>query len=266
MYPSRALLVLSVMTILLSCCISVSSAFHPLHSSTKIYCSRGCPAHTRTIRVEHHRQRDLPAYPLNRATGVCSDIHLLAAHRQAVGALYAVSKRQVAVLDGAALYSVESFLAAEDGPTAEKPIRSGLDRLGFLTVLAGTVEGDGVHAGKRVVGVEMAEKNNSDAESSTSLGDGAILYSDSVATIPTGISDADAVATMMASLSAVHCALPISENVGGSTDVTVSGRAVVVGGGEYATFAADALATLGAEVYQISTGKPKPSNANGELD
>ena len=177
-----------------------------------------------------------------------------------------MSKRQVAVLDGAELYSVERFLAAEGGST-EKPSRSGLDRLGFLTVLVGTVEGDGNHAGQRVVGVEMVEKNNSDAESSTFLGDGAILYLDSVATIPAGISDTDAVATMMASLSAVHCALPISENVGGSTDVTVSGRAVVVGGGEYATFAADALATLlGADVYQISTGKPKPSNANGELN
>ena len=174
------------------------------------------------------------------------------------------------VLDGAELYSVESFLAAEDGST-EKPIRGGPgDRLGFLTVLVGTVEGDGDRAGQRVVGVDMAKKNNNsddDAESSaTSLGDGAILYSDSVATIPAGVSDADAAATMMASLAAVHCALPISENVGGSTDATVGGRAVVVGGGEYATFAADALATLGAEVYQVSTGKPKPSNANGEFN
>ena len=205
--------------------------------------------------------------------------------QQAVGALHAVSRRQVEVLDGAELHSVESFLAAEDGSsTAERPpIRSSGgdlrgDRLGFLTVLVGTVEGGGDRAGRRVVGVEMTETkkttNNSDdagagagAESSpTSLGDGAVLHPDSVATIPAGVSDADAAATMMASLAAVHCALPISNNVGGSPDATaVGGRAVVVGGGEYATFAADALATLGAEVYQVSTGRPRPRNANGEF-
>ena len=184
------------------------------------------------------------------------------------------------VLDGAELHSVESFLAAEDGSsTAERPpIRrsGGLrgDRLGFLTVLVGTVEGGGDRAGRRVVGVEMTETKkttiNSDddaAEASpTSLGDGAVLHPDSVATIPAGVSDADAAATMMASLAAVHCALPISNNVGGSPDATaVGGRAVVVGGGEYATFAADALATLGAEVYQVSTGRPRPRHANGEF-
>ena len=183
-----------------------------------------------------------------------------------------MSKRQVSVLDGAELYSVESFLAAEEnGSNNDKPPpRSGLARLGFLTVVAGTVgdEGDAPYSGKRVVGVEIpAGASSEDSKSSgISLGGGVNLHKDSVATIPDAISDADAIATMMASLSAVHCALPISENIGGSSDATIiSGKAVVVGGGEYATFAADALATLGADVFQISTGKPNPKNRNGEL-
>ena len=260
--PARGALALglSAMAISLSCCLPASAAFQPLRSSAAIYdCSR-------------------PG-ALKRASGVpvCSEIPVPAARRQAGGALRAVSKRQVEVLDGAELRSVESFLAAEDGST-EGPIRGGPagDRLGFLTVLVGTVEGDGDRAGRRVVGVEMAGTNqntntNGDGgaefeSSTTSLGDGAVLHPDSVAAIPAGVSDADAAATMMAALAAVHCALPISEDVGGSTDAAVGGRAVVVGGGEYATFAADALATLGAEVYQISTGRPKPSNANGELN
>ena len=193
--------------------------------------------------------------------------------------LNAVSKRQVSVLDGAELYSVESFLAAEEKGIKEKPPRSGLARLGFLTVVAGTVEDDGEvednakYSGKRVVGVEVAGGasggDSSDEDNkplAISLGGGVNLHKDSVAIIPDTISDADGMATMMASLSAVHCALPISENVGGSADASIiSGKAVVVGGGEYATFAADALSTLGADVYQISTGKPNPKNRNGEL-
>ena len=203
--------------------------------------------------------------------------------------LQAVSKRQVSVLDGAELHSVERFLAEENGST-EKPLRSGVPRLGFLTVVAGTAVGEGegdanLYAGKRVVGVEIAagdaivasstdaahqdessSSSSSSSSSALSLGDGVNLHKDSVAVIPDGVSDTDAIATMMASLSAVHCALPISENVGGSADASIiSGKAVVVGGGEYATFAADALATLGADVYQVSTGKPKPTNTNGEL-
>ena len=184
----------------------------------------------------------------------------------------------MSVLDGAELYSVESFLAAENGSN-EKPPRSGMTRLGFLTVVAGTIEDDdddddANYSGKRVVGVEIAAAGaNSDASddenkksTEMSIGDGVNLYKDSVAIIPDNISDADAMATMMASLSAVHCALPVSENVGGSADASIiSGKAVVVGGGEYATFAADALATLGADVFQISTGKPNPRDSNGEL-
>lgn len=202
--------------------------------------------------------------------------HARARARASPTLLNAVSKRQVSVLDGAELYSVESFLAAEEnGSNNDKPPpRSGLARLGFLTVVAGTVadEGEGDNdakfLGKRVVGVEIpAGASSEDSKSSgISLGGGVNLHKDSVATIPDAISDADAIATMMASLSAVHCALPISENIGGSSDATIiSGKAVVVGGGEYATFAADALATLGADVFQISTGKPNPKNRNGEL-
>ena len=134
---------------------------------------------------------------------------------------------------------------------------------------------DANYSGKRVVGVEVASGTSGDDSSdedgkipsaAISLGGGVNLHKDSVAIIPDTISDADAMATMMASLSAVHCALPMSENVGGSADASIiSGKAVVVGGGEYATFAADALATLGADVFQISTGKPNPKNRNGEL-
>jgi hypothetical protein len=246
---SYSLFLTFVAVVALAPCITLTFAFKPAQSTSSLNALRELPTRNSNSYVHHHYRHHHHRREENPPT-----------------ALEAVSKRQVAVLDGAELYSVESFLATENGST-ETPPRSGLARLGFLTVVAGTIAEDGKEedVGQRVVGIQIAGSSNADSdEGGIPLGGGINLYKDSVATIPQGISDTDAIATMMASLSAVHCALPISENVGGSTDVTVSGKAVVVGGGDYATFAADALATLGANVYQISTGKPKPANSKGE--
>ena len=260
---SSSAVVISAIAIL-SSCIHVTYAFQrPSHLLSGINTFSANHVYTYGPNQQQHPHRRHQQHPRARPSPTV---------------LNAVSKRQVSVLDGAELYSVESFLAAEKG-IKEKPPRSGLARLGFLTVVAGTVEDDGEvednakYSGKRVVGVEVAGGasggDSSDEDNkplAISLGGGVNLHKDSVAIIPDTISDADGMATMMASLSAVHCALPISENVGGSADASIiSGKAVVVGGGEYATFAADALATLGADVFQISTGKPNPKNRNGEL-
>jgi len=82
------------------------------------------------------------------------------------------------------------------------------------------------------------------------------VYEESVAVIPNKISDADAISTYIASLSAIHCALPRVENVGGSGDgisATIStGKAVVLGSGDLACFTAEGLASLGMHVYLVN--------------
>mmetsp|Transcript_2977 Transcript_2977/g.6416 ORF Transcript_2977/g.6416 Transcript_2977/m.6416 type:complete len:700 (+) Transcript_2977:284-2383(+) len=205
--------------------------------------------------------------------------------------LHALSKRRVAILDGAELCSIETYLAEEgsddDGNSnAELPPRSGgmsVPRLGYLSVVAGTTTSAGVSAGgsggqstesneRRVVGVELPRGTQETATDNTiSLGNNINLYPNSVATIPPGVSYDDAISTMIASLSGVHCAVPTLEEVGGAAASTagegeekgdegesnngvfVGGKVVVLGGGEYATFVADAMACLGVdEVYLIT--------------
>ena len=98
--------------------------------------------------------------------------------------------------------------------------------------------------------VAMQSMGNDDSQSSASV------YEDSVAEIPNKVSDADAIATYIASLSAVHCALPRLQNIGGadsdSSAWTSKGKAVVLGSGDLACFSAEGLASLGLEVYLVN--------------
>jgi len=118
----------------------------------------------------------------------------------------------------------------------------------------GTVDG----TNDRVVGI-VSEDNE---EGGVSLGSGTYLYPQSVSPVPDSVSDDDAMTTMVAALSSVHCALPTLENVGGDDSVGggIWGKAVVLGGGDMAAFAADGLAAMGADVTIVSTGKPKVTN------
>jgi hypothetical protein len=63
------------------------------------------------------------------------------------------------------------------------------------------------------------------------------VYSHTIATIPQKVSEADALSTAAAALVGIHCAIPKVGGVGGSdnsNDVFYSGKAVVVGGNDYA--------------------------------
>ena len=86
--------------------------------------------------------------------------------------------------------------------------------------------------------------------------DPVVVYDDSVAAIPSGVSDEDAISTYVSALSAVHCALPRVENIGGSGDgipaTTPHGRVVVLGSGDLACFSAEGLASLGMEVFLVN--------------
>lgn len=128
---------------------------------------------------------------------------------------------------------------------------------------------------RRVVGIE--------SESGIRLDANTFLDLDSVAEIPDRISDENAISTAIASL-ALHCSLPRVDGVGGSDISIISGKAVVLGGSDYARFVAKGMSLLGVDVTLVSSnpilGLPgittmKPSvgdlevgfcNAIGEFD
>jgi len=93
-----------------------------------------------------------------------------------------------------------------------------------------------------------------------SLGD-VEVYEHTLATIPDRVSDTDAMSTAAAAVVGIHCAIPRVEEVGGGSDSSFySGKAVVLGGNDYANFVADGLATLGIDVSLVSTGGAKTRN------
>mmetsp|Transcript_27733 Transcript_27733/g.53711 ORF Transcript_27733/g.53711 Transcript_27733/m.53711 type:complete len:612 (+) Transcript_27733:160-1995(+) len=203
-------------------------------------------------------------------------------------ALPALSQRQSFLLDGGEL---ESFLLYNPSPqqssstataTAEKVFRSPRNSprgIGCLTFVTGTTEEDrdgeapneGGGAAKtnetrrRIIGVEATshtaddstEKSATDSHPSyetISLGNNIRVYEHTAATIPEEISDWDAISTAAAAVVGIHCAVPRVGGVGGSEVEFTSGKAVVIGGNDYACFIANGLATLGVDVSIVSTG------------
>ena len=159
--------------------------------------------------------------------------------------LSSVSQKRQAVLDGAEWASVQTQLQLPPS------------LLGMMTVVTGTIEeeddGDNKTTKKktRVVGIEapmMGGQHDNDeldgvattSSTTVALSSDCYLYTNSLAKIPTRVSDEVAISTFVASLAAVHCALPKASHVGGSnSDFSITnGRVVVVGGSEYACFVA----------------------------
>ncbi len=77
---------------------------------------------------------------------------------------------------------------------------------GAMVVVTGTA------SDRRVVGVQGPDNLG------LALSDNVFLYPHSVASIPSGVSDKDAVSTLIASLAGVHCVLPRVEKINGSQD------------------------------------------------
>jgi thiol-disulfide isomerase/thioredoxin len=165
--------------------------------------------------------------------------------------LSAVRKEQTAVYDGAEFVSILSFLLQGESSTGNNPRRFPFQdlentslpprRAGYLTFVCGTtLESE---EERLVVGVRQVEE---DSTNGVQVDEGVFLYADSVATIPKGITDADAISTAAAALCGVHCGMPLLDD--GSLGTTV-----ILGGGDYACFTAKALSTLGAKVNMITT-------------
>lgn len=86
------------------------------------------------------------------------------------------------------------------------------------------------------------------------------VYQNSLAKIPSKVKDQDAIHTMIAALTGVQCTAPRVQGVGGSDASSddngmVSGKVVILGGSEYACFAAKGLAALGSHVSVVSTNE-----------
>jgi hypothetical protein len=142
--------------------------------------------------------------------------------------LAAVSQSQVAALDGAEWTSLQLHLMASN----QIP-RGRLSEVGRMTIITGTLP----KTNERVVGIQAESDENDDT---ISLDESTFLYKDSMATIPKQVKEQDAMTTLLASLVGVHCALPAVEEIAGSNDDSfVSGKVVVVGGSDYACFAAE---------------------------
>ena len=139
------------------------------------------------------------------------------------GTLNAVSVRQTFVLDGGELQSFLLHTANRNvAPPAAAAGRDS-DRVGCLTFVAGTAAADGgspSSSPRRVVGVEKNDDDD-DYYDALSLVDGVRVYEHTVATIPDGVSDGDALSTAAAALVGIHCAMPKVEEVGGGSDDAV---------------------------------------------
>jgi thiol-disulfide isomerase/thioredoxin len=177
-------------------------------------------------------------------------------------ALSAVRKEQTAVYDGAEFVSILSFLLQEESSSSTRSDRNPRrlpfqdlentslppKRAGYLTFVCGTTLESDEDEVRRVVGVKQVEDEDPTVTNGcgVQVDEGVFLYADSVATIPKGITDADAISTAAAALCGVHCGMPILDD--GNLGTTV-----ILGGGDYACFTAKALSTLGATVNLITT-------------
>jgi hypothetical protein len=134
------------------------------------------------------------------------------------------------------------------------------DSLGLMTVVLGTRE----DTGDRIVGV-VATCRDEMPTFSLKENKNLQVYQHCAAKVGK-IPDQYAMNTLIAALTGVHCAAPRVEGVGGATNSElVSGKVVILGGSDYACFAAEGLAALGSQVTLVSTNYNKITvkNPNG---
>jgi thiol-disulfide isomerase/thioredoxin len=170
--------------------------------------------------------------------------------------LNSVSQRQTFILDGGELESFFLHNNEESSTGAANSVRS--SKVGSITLVTGSTQED---PSRRIIAVQASNRNDDNTNYDTvSLGD-VDVYEHTIATIPQRVSENDALSTAAAALVGIHCAIPKVGGVGGSgNDIFYSGKAVVVGGNDYACFVADGLATLGIEVSIVTTGSVKVKN------
>jgi len=166
--------------------------------------------------------------------------------------LRAVTQRQQAIWDGSELDSLNQYFQSQIQPIrpqtqdkAENDPHSSVSdqskiKLGVATIIAGTIHG----TQDRVVGIlkeemnpELNPKSKDQLLDFIQVDSNTFIYKDSMAFIPKGLSDVDAICTLHASLVGVHCVFyPTINHVGGSSEnmtLNLEGRTIVVLGGGY---------------------------------
>ena len=88
-------------------------------------------------------------------------------------------------------------------------------KIGCMTVVTGT----SLETNKRIVGIQAATTTTTKG-GPVFVSPDCGLYADSVATIPNRITDEQAISTLVASLTTVHCVSTLLGGVGGSTDAS----------------------------------------------
>jgi hypothetical protein len=154
--------------------------------------------------------------------------------------LQTLQQSQLAIFDGAEWASVQMILK-EQGDLPKSTV------YGYCKVVTGR------NAQKeRVVALQATTSTNTDENDNSS-----VVFESSIAKIPDKVSDPDAISTYIISLSAIHCALPKVQDVGGGGDSLIAGKAVILGSNDLACFAAQGLASLGVQVSLVTTNSPK---------
>ena len=109
---------------------------------------------------------------------------------------------------------------------------------------------------QRFIGIEAPHSMNSThtkhARPIISVGSDTYLYQDSIAIIPSKISDVDAISTATAALLGVHCSLPSRKLKFEESGEEKNGNVVIVGGGEYALYLLRALSGLDVKATLVS--------------
>ena len=128
---------------------------------------------------------------------------------KATTTLSGVSKKQEVVVDGDEWRSLANLLSlALPG------------KIGCMTVVTGT----SLETNKRIVGIQATTTTTTAKEATEGspvfVSPDCGLYADSVATIPNRITDEQAISTLVASLTTVHCVSTLLGGVGGSTDAS----------------------------------------------
>ena len=155
--------------------------------------------------------------------------------------LSAAKKIQTVVYDGAEFVSILSFLLLEKESSLEsnQTSRLSLDplqsanttlppkRAGYMAFAVGT----STESDSRLIGVKIPDTEEFDG--GVQIDKDIFLYEDSIAEIPAGISDEDAISTAAAALCGVHCGMPRTgtngdkdDNLGTVSDLISTGRRI----------------------------------------
>eukprot|EP00970_Alexandrium_tamarense_P014301 scaffold4048_cov191-Alexandrium_tamarense.AAC.1 len=190
-------------------------------------------------------------------------------------------KRQTYILDGAELsYYVKSVAKElrEELPSGECVGDDNIvpdvapcsiqkrNRVGTITFIVLVADKDTclhdkgervlIKQNQRFIGIEAPHSMNSThtkhARPIISVGSDTYLYQDSIAIIPSKISDVDAISTATAALLGVHCSLPSRKLKFEESGEEKNGNVVIVGGGEYALYLLRALSGLDVKATLVS--------------